>query len=344
MIGKHLVEVFAAWLVAWWWCLGIVLGAFVNAWIHRLSGGAWGTAVHPVALTLGARLPWLLVLAIPLVVGVPVLYPWAGSGHAAIAQLPRPGFAEVWLDTPFFLLRLACYAAVWWWLTRPAAPRSGGRAAAALVSHVVVTSLAAVDLLMSLMPRWYSTGFGLVVLANQALGGAAWIVLCMPPGAGAPPPGSAAGTPPLSRDLGNLLLMWVMTWGYLAFMQFLIIWAENLPREIAWYVPRLQTGWQPVVVALVVLQLAVPLLLLLWRSVKDRPARLAGVAALLLGSQLLNTAWLVIPSVAPHSVLGWWVVPALALAFGLALFGGLPEQLRRGDFAQADAEVRHARP
>ena len=39
--------------------------------------------------------------------------------------------------------------------------------------------------------------------------------------------------PALFRDLGNLLLMYVMTWAYLAFVQFLIIWAENLPHEIA---------------------------------------------------------------------------------------------------------------
>ena len=72
--------------------------------------------------------------------------------------------------------------------------------------------------------------------------------------------------------------MWLMTWAYLAFMQLLIIWAENLPREIAWYLPRLQTGWRWIGVALVLLQFALPLLALLQRAVKDRPQRLAAVA------------------------------------------------------------------
>jgi hypothetical protein len=58
------------------------------------------------------------------------------------------------------------------------------------------------------------------------------------------------------HDLGNLLLMYVLTWAYLAFMQFLIIWVGNLPREIAWYVPRLQTGWVALGVILVVASLA----------------------------------------------------------------------------------------
>jgi hypothetical protein len=335
---------FAGWLVAWWYCLGLVLGALVDVWLHRLTGGRWGIAMQPVALLAARRLPWLLLLFLPLAAGLGLLYPWAARPDGAWAhELSRPGFVLVWLSPGFFWLRMLVYAAVWWLLCRPATLARKGASAAALVAYALVGTLAAVDLLESLVPGWFSTAFGLVVLSGQALGGTALVVLCLARWAPARVP-AADGHPPVWRDFGNLLLMWLMTWAYLAFMEFLIIWAENLPREIAWYVPRLQTGWQPVAVALVVLQLAVPLLLLLWRSVKDRPARLAGVAALLLGSQLLNTAWLVIPSVAPHSLLGWWVVPALALAFGLALFGGLPAALRSGAVARPDTEVRHARP
>src|SRR5205823_9591088 len=78
------------------------------------------------------------------------------------------------------------------------------------------------------------------------------------------------------HDLGNLLLMYVLTWAYLAFMQFLIIWVGNLPREIAWYLPRLQTGWVALAVILVVFHFFAPLAILLFRSAKR--------SALLLGS------------------------------------------------------------
>ena len=333
---------FAGWLVAWWYCLGLVLGALVNAWLHRLTGGRWGIAMQPVALLLARRLPWLLLLFLPLAAGLGLLYPWAARADGAWArELSRPGFVIAWLSPGFFWLRMLVYAAVWWLLCRPATLVRKGAAAAALIGYVLVGTLAAVDLLESLVPGWFSSAFGLVVLSGQALGGTALVVFCLACWAPARVP-AADGHPPVWRDFGNLLLMWLMTWAYLAFMEFLIIWAENLPHEIAWYVPRLQTGWQPVAAALVMLQLAMPLLLLLWRAVKDRPARLAGVAALLLVSQLLNTAWLVIPSVAPHSLVSWWVVPALALAFGLALFGGLPTELRSGNRIDSSGEVRHA--
>ena len=304
----------AAWLAAWWWCLGLVLGSFVNAWMSRLSGGAWGEPLQAGALLLRRAVPWLAVAMLPFAIGHASLYPWASPGSPWLQGYARPAFVQGWLSPPFWLARLAVYAVAWWWITRPASLASKGAAAASLVLHVLLTSLAAVDLLMALVPRWYSTAFGLVVLSVQALSGAALVVWLTPATAQ-----RDGGTVPLSRDLGNLLLMWVMGWAYLAFMQFLIIWAENLPAEVAWYVPRLQTGWQHVGVALVLLQLAVPFLVLLFRAVKDRPERLRRVAALLLAASALDAAWMVLPSVDPHTLHGWWLFPAMFGAAALLL-------------------------
>ena len=135
-----------------------------------------------------------------------------------------------------------------------------------------------------------------------------------------PPPRPARPrAPPVWRDLGNLLLMWTMLWAYVAFVEFLIIWAEDLPREIAWFVPRLDTGWAYVGIGLAALQFALPLLCLLFRANKDDPRRLAQLATWLLVGQLANCAWLVVPSIAAHGWLAWWLVPALAIAMGLPI-------------------------
>jgi hypothetical protein len=323
----------AGWLAAWWWCLGLVLGAFVNVWIHRLTGGAWGEPLRPVALALGRRLPWLLLALVPLLATLRWLYPWAaGTSDAWLEGFSSPAFPRAWLSTPFFLARTAVYAAAWWWLARPVSLSTKGRAAASLALHTLLTSLAAVDLLMSLTPGWFSTAFGLVVLSVQAIAGTAAALLL----------GAARAGKPVSRDLGNLLLMWVMTWAYVAFMQFLIIWAENLPREIAWYVPRLQTGWATVALVLVGLLFALPTLALLLRSVKDRPQRLAWVAGLTLAGSALDVAWTVLPSVAPHSLHGWWLLPLTFAGMALLVFGGVPAQLRGAVAPATDEELRHA--
>jgi hypothetical protein len=126
-------------------------------------------------------------------------------------------------------------------------------------------------------------------------------------------------------------------------MQFLIIWAENLPREIEWYVPRLQTGWQWAGLALVLVQLVLPFLALLLRSVKDSPSRLAGVAALLLASTALDAAWSVLPSVDPHSLHAWWLLPLILAGMACALFGDLADA-STSVRALAAGRMKHAEP
>jgi hypothetical protein len=329
---------FAAWLAAWWLALSVVLGALANAWMHRLTGGRWGELLRPATAALARRLPWLLLLLVPLAFGLDALYPWAADPSGAWREaMARPAFNRIWLSPGFFALRVLLYALAWWWLARPAlATLTKARAAASLIVHAVVSSLAAIDLLMSLMPVWYSTGFALVVLTGQMLAGSALAVgLTALYRAHRAPPASPPD-PPVWRDLGNLLLTWVLSWAYLAFVQLLIIWAENLPREIAWYLPRLDTGWWWAGVALVLLQFALPLLALLLRALKDRPERLALIAFALLGAGVLNAAWLVLPSVEAASVNGWWLVPLLVAGMGLLLFGGVPLEL-----VQQDGEARH---
>ena len=54
-------------------------------------------------------------------------------------------------------------------------------------------------------------------------------------------------------DFGNLLLTFAMFWAYIAFMQYFIVWAEDLPHGTAWYWPRMSTagaGLRSVVLAL----------------------------------------------------------------------------------------------
>ncbi|TFY97201.1 hypothetical protein [Ramlibacter humi] len=322
-------------LAAWWWALGLVLGVFINAWMHVLTGGNWGLPVRATALALSRRLPWLLPGLVVVAAAAGQLYPWATLPAAEWTRgMARPGFALRWLAPAAFTARLVLYAVAWWWVTRPASLASKGRAAASIVVCMIATTLAGVDLLMSLVPGWYSTAFGLVLMGTQALGGAAVVV----PLALLRRDWPAAKEAPVSRDIGNLLLMWVMSWGYLAFMQFLVIWAENIPREIGWYVPRLQTGWQWVGVALVLLQLAVPFVALLFRSVKDRPARLALVALLLLASTAMDTVWSIVPSVDAHSLHAWWLAPLAFAGMALLAFGGTEAVSAQA----ASRELRHA--
>ncbi|WP_218511751.1 hypothetical protein [Variovorax sp. dw_308] len=312
----------ACWLAAWWCALGLVMGTCMTLWIHALTGGRWGASLRSAAALLVRRRMVLLPLFIPVVLGLRVLYPWAAADGHAFDALDVPAFSRVWFSLPAVACRGIVYAIAWYWLAasalQPAISRS--QAARGLIVHGLLGSLASVDLLMTLVPGWRSTGFPLLVLVSQALGGAcalvAWTAFRRPGLLSV----EVAPRVPLARDLGNLLWMLVMVWGYLGFMQFLVIWAENLPQEINWFVPRLQTGWHAVGMVLVATQLALPLGALLFRRIKDRAVGLGAVAIVALAAHALDTVWVIVPSVDAHALATWWLAPLCMAGMGLVMF------------------------
>lgn len=317
---------FACWLSAWWTCAGIVLGSQASLWLHDLTGGAWGLPLRPVWRRATATMPMLLALMLPLVAATWMFYPWSDPSWAPASQ--HPAFQAFWLSPTFVTMRLVVYAALWLSLSLDAGKRHKGMSVLGLIVYALTISLAGVDLVLSLMPQWYSSGFGLIAITMQMkLGFAVGIV-------GATVPGlwrsrrhnnKEASTEPastfsaeLGRDWGNLLLMYVMMWAYIAFVQFLIIWAENLPNEIAWYVPRLQTGWIWLGVLLVVAGFFAPLLLLLLRAIKQDRLRLRAVAIALCVLGWLESIWVTLPSIPGLTWHALWMTP-LALAGMIAM-------------------------
>ena len=45
------------------------------------------------------------------------------------------------------------------------------------------------------------------------------------------------------RDLGNLMLAFVMLWAYTNFSQFLLIWYGNIKEETPYYLMRMHGVW-----------------------------------------------------------------------------------------------------
>lgn len=310
----------SAWLCAVWWCLGPILGATVLIALNRLTGGAWGAAILPAAQVLSRRLPRVLLLFLPLLIGLKAIYPFADGGTAWLHGIDRPAFLQAWFAPWFFVVRGFVYGIAAWLLARPfrLAAAGPGRSAVTLLLYLLLGSLAAVDAFGGLMPTWHSSVFALTLLAGQLIAGTAvctWLTL-------------RSGRPVPGRDLGNLLLMATMLWAYLAFMQLLIIWAENLPKEITWYLPRLRGPWWMGGAALLVSQFVLPLFLLLFRAVKDHRARLAGVAALAWVAQWLDAAWQALPSVVPASAWAPVLSAVLAAAMAWLVYAGIVKELR----------------
>ena len=303
----------AGYLAVWWFATGALLGGLANLWLHQLTGGAWGETIRPPLLRAARWLPLACLLFIPVLLGMHLLYPWAGAQPLA----PDTPFRRWWLSPGGFVLRSVAYLALWSllaWIETRARHRSAGRAAVCLLLYGFSSGLASIDWIMSLQPEWYSSVFGWLTGTGQMLTGLALAVLLI----------DRTAARQRLPDLGNLLMMYVMTWAYLAYVQFLIIWAADLPREISWYLRRDSAGWHAVAWSLLALHGAGPILILLSRHAKQAPRLMGALAAVLLAAHLLDCWWLVLPSV--HGLIADWAWPALLPVLAVVVLATLGKE------------------
>jgi hypothetical protein len=107
----NLDQFLRAYLMAYFFWLGIALGCLAIMMVHSLTGGAWGIVIHRF-LEAGARtLPLLALLFVPLVFGLQHLYIWARPEAVAADALLQ--HKSAYLNVPFFLIRAAVYFVIW---------------------------------------------------------------------------------------------------------------------------------------------------------------------------------------------------------------------------------------
>jgi hypothetical protein len=300
-------QFFQSYLMAYMFVLGLSLGSLALGMVHQLSGGAWGVVIRRPIGAASRVLPVLTVLFLPIAFGMPHLYEWT---HAdVVANDPILRGKQLYLNTPFFLIRAAIYFAAWnvvsyllntWGLEqdRTGDPRYARRmqmlSGGGLLAYGLCTTFASFDWMMSLEPHWFSTIYGVLIIGGQGLSAIAFLIAVLVWLSRRPPLHDIIA-PAHFHDLANLMLAFVMLWAYFSFSQYLIIWSGNLPEEIAWYLHRLQTGWRFVAITLVMFHFAVPFLLLLSRAVKREPNTIVKVAIAMLLARLIDLFWLIAP-------------------------------------------------
>lgn len=284
-----------AWYAATVFWTGISVGGLAILMLHHLTSGAWGWHLRPLLRAAAQTLPLVLLAYVPLLIAMDMLFPWTEPRHTLPEIVQKK---TAYLNEPFFLARMALYAAIWGGfallLTTGRSVGGGerrlGSAAAGLILYALTITFYGVDWIHSLQPTFYSSAVGYVMATGQFVGALAFVVLI------AVLMHTDAEEPAPFHDLGNLLLAAVMLWTYIVFSKYLIIWIADLPHEIEWYVRRQSGGWLWLTLLLIVLHFCLPFVLLLFRRIKRSPRLLAGVAALLLIAHGLDVYWLVLPS------------------------------------------------
>ncbi|MBZ9707908.1 hypothetical protein LB543_14370 [Mesorhizobium sp. ESP7-2] len=316
----------AGWLTAALSLLGLPLGAMTILMVHGLTGGRWGDALRPPLRAIVATLPVALLLLLPTLARLDLVFPWAGADPAMLPEAVRQKLA--YLNVPFFIGRFLACALAWLvlaWLvigwTEPGGDRSRQGTttgyAIGLIVHGLAVTVLAIDWMLSIEPEFTSTIYAMLEAAAEVVGACALALVVLAAGRAIETMPGGEEDVALGEDVANMLFGFMLMWAYLSFMQWLIVWAGDLPEEIHWYVLRGQDGWQYLLWLLIALQFVVPFFAFLMRSVKRSHRGLLGLGAAVLAGHFLDVVWRVRPSLsAAGAQVSWPDLAAFAGAGG----------------------------
>ncbi|RMH38627.1 MAG: hypothetical protein D6689_19040 [Deltaproteobacteria bacterium] len=307
--------------------LTIALGGALFAAIFAGTGAVWWLPIRSIPLAIaGTLLVPALALALFVALGAIHVYPWADPEVVAHNHLIH-GKAG-WLNWPFYAVRAAVVLLLWWALVGAMRRRfAEGRPLARigigfLVVFALTLSVASWDWLMSIETEWYSTMYAVYVFAGAIHAGIATTALVTFRRRRAL---GAALDRNRIQTLGSLLFAFAFFWGYIWFSQAMLIWYANIPEETIHYAARMSNGWTAAFWLNLVLNLAVPFLVLMPVGSRRSTFVVSQVAVVVLLGHWLDVLLLVGPGVAPASS----AVPYAAVGATVAVGAAMLHRLRR---------------
>lgn len=324
---------YGAYLVAYATGVSLALGTLLLVMIGHVTNATWFVVFRRITENAAATFPIFILLFLPVLLGLGVLYPWAGPLSALSADVQTKILAKrAYLNVPFFIVRAFLYFFIWTvfslWLRHASIRQDADPSmapwrlqrrisAGGLPAVGLALTFASFDWLMSLSPTWWSSIYGVYFFSGAMVAAIALVAVlaysCQRVGLL-----TYLAAPEHYGALGKLLLTFVIFWAYIAFAQYLIIWIADIPAEASWYLVRTSGGWAALGIVVLVGQFAIPFLLLLFHWLKRRPMFMAVLGVWLLVMHYLDIYWLVMPSLFPNGAPVSW--PTIAAIFGV---GGL---------------------
>lgn len=321
-------------VIMYMFIVSIAIGSLGLVAMEYLVGASWSVPFRRISEFLSSVTPLLVLLVIPIILGMHTLYHW--THHDAVEADPILKGKEPYLNTSFFLIRLAIYFVIWIIffiifirnsqkqdVTRDPKLTRRSIAFSALFAPLFIITLTflAVDLVMSLEPHYYSTMFGVYYFAGTlgvAFAALSLIAVLLKQ--------NGYLDPRISNDqfysLGTMMFAFVIFWAYIAFSQFVLQWYADIPDETFWYTMRWEGGWKYVSIGLLFFHFILPFLILLPRSTKTNLQKLKIMSIWMLAAHYLDMYWLVMPTYT-HShgmhgpVFGWIEIGFPLIAIGL---------------------------
>lgn len=344
MQGEEQVHAYQSYLFGFVFWAGLAMGCLGFTLLHHSIRGAWGLSVLWLLEAGGSATTFLLfgVLAIPIfmnLAGAHPLYHWVHP-EAGDLVLARKVW---WLNETGFIVRSVIYFLLFAWLAatlrksslkededrdkRRTAFRTNF-ASPMIILFVLLTTIAATDWTMSLDSHWFSSMYGVIYLVGNGLSAIALMNIIVMRNAEKSPYRDYVN-PGLTKDLGNMMLVFTLLWAYMSVSQFLIIYMGNLPEFNLYYEIRSRGVWNGLSLFLIFGQFMAPFVMLLSPRAKATPRLLLNIAVWIFAVRFIEQYWNVMPFMRREFSFHWMDAAAL-IFFGGVFFAVFARQVQKG--------------
>lgn len=193
---------------------------------------------------------------------------------------------------------------------------SGKFAPIFMIGFSFAITIVAIDWIMTLSPKWFSTMFGVAYFGGAVTAALAAIVY-----ATVKMKENGYLHPKMKNDtfysLAGLLFGFNCFWAYVSFCQFMLIWYSNIPEETFWYIYRWDGAWLWYTLCMIVFHFVIPFFALISRSSKTNLARLKVMAVWLLVAHYVDLYWQVTPTFSNSPFIGAIEIGFLLISLGL---------------------------
>lgn len=292
-----------SWLFAFFFFFTLGVGSMFWTLVHHATDAEWTVVVRRLPENV-ARLIWItLLFFIPLLFCAPILWKWwnMDPNHGQLAD------KSAYLNHPFFYGRLVFFFAIFWLVPKMIMRNSVAQDADGHPQYTlnmrwwsffgipfmgVCLTFAAIDWLMGMDYRWFSTMWGVYIFAGSAQSSMALLILMV----------TALKSKGYLKFvtiehyhiMGKLLLAFCIFWAYIGFDQYMLIWYANLPEETSYFIRRNIGSWNILSTFMVACRFFLPFVFLLQQSVK-KTWLIYAVSSWLILMQLLDMYIIVMP-------------------------------------------------
>ncbi|MFZ4405199.1 MAG: molybdopterin oxidoreductase, partial [Pseudobdellovibrionaceae bacterium] len=329
---KNPDRLWTSYLVSFFFFSCLAIGGLFWSAINSVSKAGWSVSIRRYAEATTAFLPVIIIGGLVLLVGLKKLYPWANP--EVLASSPLIASKVAYLNPTFLVIRLLLFGGGCLLFRHlivgnslkqdqtgdeQLTHKSVGSSIGFILFFSLLFSFFSVDLIMSLLPTWYSTIFGIYCFAGMFQAFLAFLAITV---VLMRRYGLVKGyvTIEHQHDVVKYLKAFTVFWAYIAFSQFMLIWYANIPEETEYYIMRSQGGWMGISVALLIFRFIVPFLALLPRGLKRNDTHVILVSTLVLVMQYVDIYWLVYPNFFDGELtFGAWEIGIFAGFAGLFL-------------------------